>query len=72
MSAGSWDAALRAAGAGLAAVDALEPARRDAALLRGAPAGPPRHAPSGAMGFCLLNNVAVTAAALADARRAGR
>ena len=39
-------------------------------VLRRAPAGPPRH-PARAMGFCLFNNVAVTAAALAERGRAG-
>jgi acetoin utilization deacetylase AcuC-like enzyme len=65
MSAGSWDAAVRAAGAGLAAVDALGAAHGDAAFLALRPPG--HHArPEGAMGFCLLNNVAITAAALAE------
>jgi acetoin utilization deacetylase AcuC-like enzyme len=65
MSAGSWPAAVRAAGAGLAAVDALERATSGSAFLALRPPG--HHArPEGAMGFCLLNNVAITAAALAD------
>jgi acetoin utilization deacetylase AcuC-like enzyme len=60
----SWPAALRAAGAGLAAVDALADGDGDAAFLALRPPG--HHArPSTAMGFCLFNNVAVTAAALA-------
>lgn len=63
-SAGSWEAALGAAGAGLAAVDALDRGEGDAAFLAVRPPG--HHAmPSRAMGFCLINNVAVTAAALA-------
>jgi acetoin utilization deacetylase AcuC-like enzyme len=65
MSAGSWPAAVRAAGAGLAAVDALASAPAGVAFLALRPPG--HHArPEGAMGFCLLNNVAITAAALAD------
>jgi acetoin utilization deacetylase AcuC-like enzyme len=65
MSAGSWPAAVRAAGAGLAAVDALAGGDGDAAFL---PLRPPGHhaRPEGAMGFCLLNNAAITAAALAE------
>ena len=61
---GSWDAAVFAAGAGLSAVDALDAGRGDAAFLALRPPG--HHAvPAHAMGFCLVNNVAVTAAALA-------
>jgi acetoin utilization deacetylase AcuC-like enzyme len=64
-SSGSWDAAVRAAGAGLAAADALEHGDARAAFLGLRPPGhhATAHAP---MGFCLLNNVAVTAAALAE------
>lgn len=64
----SYDVALLAAGAGLAAVDALERGEGDAAFCAVRPPG--HHAvPSRAMGFCLLNNVAVTAAALRDRGR---
>lgn len=64
-SAASWDAARYAAGAGLAAVDALERGDGTAAFCAVRPPG--HHAvPSRAMGFCLVNNVAVTAAALRD------
>ena len=64
-SAGSWRAALGAAGAGLAAVDVLTRGDALAAFLGLRPPG--HHATRTVpMGFCLLNNVAVTAAALAD------
>jgi acetoin utilization deacetylase AcuC-like enzyme len=57
----SYDAATRAAGGSVALVDALldGTARHGVALVR-----PPGHhaRPSSAMGFCLLNNVAVAAA----------
>ncbi|HVX20647.1 MAG TPA: histone deacetylase [Acidimicrobiales bacterium] len=60
----SWDTALRAAGAGLAAVRALRDGRGTAAFVAARPPG--HHAePDHGMGFCLLNNVAVAAAALA-------
>lgn len=65
VSAGSWEAALLAAGGGLAAVEALERGDGDAAFVAVRPPG--HHAtPDTAMGFCLINNVAVAAAALAD------
>lgn len=62
---GSFGIARRAAGAGLAAIDALDAGRADAAFLAVRPPG--HHATAGrSMGFCLVNNVAVAAAALAD------
>ena len=64
-SAASWEAALLAAGSGLEAVDALERGDGDSAFCAVRPPG--HHAVAArAMGFCLLNNVAVTAAALRD------
>jgi acetoin utilization deacetylase AcuC-like enzyme len=64
-SAASWEAALLAAGSGLEAVDALGRVDGDSAFCAVRPPG--HHAVSAhAMGFCLLNNVAVTAAALRD------
>ncbi|CAN5471941.1 histone deacetylase [soil metagenome] len=61
----SWLAALEAAGSGLDAVERLDQGEADAAFCVVRPPG--HHArPNQAMGFCLLNNVAVTAAALAD------
>lgn len=60
----SWAAAVLAAGAGPDAVDRLDRGEADAAFLALRPPG--HHAtPTRAMGFCLLNNVAVTAAVLA-------
>ncbi len=60
---GSFDVALRAAGAGLEAVDRLDSEEADAAFLLLRPPG--HHARRDrAMGFCLFNNVAITAAAL--------
>ncbi|MEJ7844290.1 MAG: histone deacetylase [Acidimicrobiales bacterium] len=64
VSPGSWDAAVLAAGAGLDAVERLDAGEADAAFCAVRPPG--HHAtPARAMGFCLLNNVAVTAATLA-------
>ena len=61
----SWRAAVLAAGTGLAAVEALDSGAATAAFCALRPPG--HHALSDrAMGFCLLNNVAVVAAALAE------
>jgi acetoin utilization deacetylase AcuC-like enzyme len=59
----SWDAARRAAGAGLAALDALRERGDGVGFVVARPPG--HHAEfDRAMGFCLLNNVAVAAASL--------
>lgn len=63
---GSWATAVAAAGLGLAAVDSLRTGAADAAFV--APRPPGHHATAArGMGFCLVNNVAVVAAALAAA-----
>lgn len=63
---GSWPTALRAAGAGLVAVEELRAGRGEVAFCAYRPPG--HHAErSTAMGFCLVNNVAVTAASLVAA-----
>jgi acetoin utilization deacetylase AcuC-like enzyme len=62
---GSWTTAVDAAGAGIAVVEELERGTADAGLVLVRPPG--HHALADrAMGFCLLNNIAITAAALAD------
>lgn len=64
----SWEAALRSAGAGLGAIEALQRSEADAAFVATRPPG--HHAlPGRAMGFCLFNNVAIAARTLADSGR---
>lgn len=65
MSPASWEAARLAAGAGLDAIDRLDAGEASGAFCAVRPPG--HHAtPRRSMGFCLLNNVAVAATALAD------
>ncbi len=62
-SAGSWTTALRAVGGALAAVEALAEANEGVAFVAHRPPG--HHATANqAMGFCLLNTVAIAAGAL--------
>lgn len=63
---GSWDAAVLAAGAGLSAVAALRRGEGDAAFCAVRPPGHHSTATE-SMGFCIVSNVAVVAAALAAA-----
>ncbi len=64
VSSASWAAAIRASGDGLAAAESLRAGRGDAAFLAVRPPG--HHArPGQGMGFCLVNHIAVVAAALA-------
>ena len=64
--AGSWMTAVHAAGAGLAAIEALQRGDGHAAFVAVRPPGHHATADRG-MGFCLVNNVAVGAASLAAA-----
>jgi acetoin utilization deacetylase AcuC-like enzyme len=62
---GSWPAARLAAGSGLDAIEVLEADSHSAVFCAVRPPG--HHAtPTRSMGFCLLNNVAVAALALAE------
>ena len=70
--AGTWTAALLAAGATVELAHARADGELDNGFALRAPARPPRHGRDQAMGFCLLNNVAVAAARAAKrAARAG-
>ncbi|TWG92982.1 acetoin utilization deacetylase AcuC-like enzyme [Luteimonas sp. J16] len=71
VSPGSPEAALRAAGAGVAAVDAVMHGETDVAFCAVRPPG--HHATvDAAMGFCLFNNIAVSAAHALDRFGLGR
>jgi acetoin utilization deacetylase AcuC-like enzyme len=67
VSEGSWRAACLAAGAGLAAVEALQAGTHGAQAAFCAVRPPGHHAtPTTSMGFCVVSNVAVVAAHLAE------
>jgi len=71
VSAGSWEAALRASGGLLEAVDAVSAGKLDNAFCLVRPPG--HHAtPNRAMGFCVFNNVAIAAAWLLAEHRVER
>jgi len=71
VSSGSWEAALRAAGGVVEAVDRVSSGALDNAFCVVRPPG--HHAtPGQAMGFCLFNNVAIAAAWLLASGRARR